>query len=97
MSGFVREASNFFTFYIVILTTFWAMAAFFRLLGTVTADYNVAARLAAFLITLMIVYSGYLIPVFAMKRWLFWLYYVSPSLCPLFRWQEMHFSPGSMV
>jgi ATP-binding cassette subfamily G (WHITE) protein 2 (SNQ2) len=80
MCDLVRDAGHFFTFYIVILTTFWAMSAFFRFLGTVTADYNVAARLAAFLITLMVVYSGYLIPVFAMKRWLFWIYHVSVFL-----------------
>jgi hypothetical protein len=55
MCGFVRTAGHFFTFYIVILMTFWAMSAFFTLLGTVTHNYNVAARLAAFLITLMVV------------------------------------------
>lgn len=79
MCGLVRDAGHFFTFYLVIIMTFWAMSAFFRFLGTVTADYNVAARLAAFLITAMVVYSGYLIPVFAMKRWLFWIYHVSLS------------------
>lgn len=81
MCDLYRDAGHFFTFYIIIIVTFWAMSAFFRLLGTVTADYNVAARLAAFLITLMVIYSGYLIPVYAMKRWLFWIYYV--RLCLL--------------
>jgi ATP-binding cassette subfamily G (WHITE) protein 2 (SNQ2) len=37
-----------------------------------------AARLAAILITAMILYGGYLIPVFSMKRWLFWIYYINP-------------------
>ena len=55
MCGFVREAGHFFVFYIVILFTFWAMGAFFRLMGTITLDYNVAARLAAALITTMVV------------------------------------------
>src|ERR1700694_1113535 len=55
MCDFFRDAAHFFTFYIVILVTFYAMTAFFRFLGTVTYDYNVAARLAAFLITLMVI------------------------------------------
>lgn len=48
------------------------MAGFFRTLGVATTDYNVAARLASVLISLMVTYTGYMIPVFAMKRWLFW-------------------------
>lgn len=79
MCGFVRTAGHFFTFYLFIISTFFVMSSFFRLLGVITADYNVAARLAAFLITLMVVYSGYLIPVFSIRRWLFWIYYVSVS------------------
>ncbi|KAF9512472.1 hypothetical protein BS47DRAFT_1363141 [Hydnum rufescens UP504] len=73
-----RSASAFFTFYLFVLTTFFAMTTFFRLIGTVTQDYNVAARLAAFIVTAMVVYSGYLIPVFQMKRWLFWIYHINP-------------------
>ena len=26
----------------------------------------------------MVTYTGYMIPVFAMKRWLFWIYYLNP-------------------
>ena len=54
------------------------MSGFFRTLGVATKDYNVAARLASVLISLMVTYTGYMIPVFAMKRWLFWIYYLNP-------------------
>ena len=54
------------------------MAGFFRLMGVATKDYNVAARLASVLISVMVTYTGYMIPVFAMKRWLFWLFYLNP-------------------
>lgn len=49
------------------------MTAFFRLIGTMTKSYDVAARLASILISIMVIYAGYMIPVFSMKRWLFWL------------------------
>ena len=50
-----RSAGAFFTFYLFVLTTFYAMTTFFRLIGTVTQNYNVAARLAAFIVTAMVV------------------------------------------
>lgn len=40
--------------------------------------YDVAARLASVLISLMVIYAGYMIPVNTMKRWLFWIYYINP-------------------
>lgn len=54
------------------------MTAFFRLIGTVTKSYDVAARLASILIISMVLYAGYMIPEAAMKRWLFWIYYINP-------------------
>lgn len=57
---------------------FLALASFFRLLGCVSFDFNAAGRLASLLVTAMVLYSGYMIPVYSMKRWLFWLYYINP-------------------
>jgi len=63
MGGFVYTAGAFFSFYIIVLSTYFALAGFFRLLGTLCANYDQASRLASVIITLMITYSGYLIPV----------------------------------
>ncbi|QRW26814.1 ABC transporter G family member 11 [Rhizoctonia solani] len=78
MCGLQRSAGAFFTFYLFIYITFLAMAAFFRLIGIICQGYDMAARLAASIVTLMVVYSGYMIPVYAMKRWLFWIWYLNP-------------------
>ena len=83
MCGFVREAGHFFVFYIVILFTSPAIESFFRLVGTIILDHNVAARLAAVLITTIVVCVSSsnpwavepLINIF--RR--FWL--LDPSLC----------------
>lgn len=79
MGGLYASAGAFFTFYLMVFTTFMVMAGFFRTLGVATKNYNVAARLASVLISIMVTYTGYMIPVFAMRRWLFWLYYLSES------------------
>ncbi|SCV67921.1 BQ2448_42 [Microbotryum intermedium] len=78
MAGLTSTASAFFTFFIIVLAGFFSLAAFFRLIGTLTASFDVAARLASVLITLMITYSGYLIPIYSQKRWLFWITYLNP-------------------
>ena len=78
MGGLYSSAGAYFIFLLAVFTTFMVMAGLFRTLGVATKDYNVAARLASVLISIMVTYTGYMIPVFAMKRWLFWLYYLNP-------------------
>ncbi|CEQ38617.1 SPOSA6832_00050, partial [Sporobolomyces salmonicolor] len=62
MGGFVYTAGAFFSFYLIVVSTYFSLAAFFRLLGTLCGNYDQASRLASVLITSMVLYSGYLIP-----------------------------------
>ncbi|GAA5871103.1 hypothetical protein JCM8547_005358, partial [Rhodosporidiobolus lusitaniae] len=78
LGGLYSSAGAFFSFYLIVVTGFLALAGFFRLLGTLCQNYDQASRLASVIITIMITYSGYLIPVFAQRRWLFWLTYLNP-------------------
>lgn len=78
MGGLYSSAGAYFIFLLFIFTTFMVMSGFFRTLGVGTSDYNVAARLASILISIMVTYTGYMIPVQSMKRWLFWLFYLNP-------------------
>ncbi len=54
------------------------MSALFRLFGTVCQSYDLAARLAAVIISALVVFAGYVIPRDAMYRWLFWIAYINP-------------------
>ncbi|KAN0064189.1 ATP-binding cassette transporter snq2 [Thecaphora frezii] len=78
MSGLRRTAGAFFTFFIITYFTYLAMSALFRIFGTVCRDYNVAARLAAIIISALVIFAGYVIPRDAMYRWLFWITYINP-------------------
>jgi ATP-binding cassette subfamily G (WHITE) protein 2 (SNQ2) len=78
MGGLYASAGAYFIFLLFIFTTFMVMSGFFRTLGVGTSDYNVAARLASIFISIMVTYTGYMIPVQSMKRWLFWLFYLNP-------------------
>lgn len=78
MAGLVRTAGAFFTFYAIVYGTFLVLSGFFRLLGAISFSFDTAPRMASALVISMVVYSGYLIPEPAMKRWLVW---VSISVC----------------
>ncbi|KAH9815155.1 CDR ABC transporter-domain-containing protein [Melampsora americana] len=78
MAGLVSNAGAFFTFYLLVFSTFIALSSFFRFLGAISFSFNTAARMASILVMTMVIYSGYMRPQPAMRRWLVWLYYINP-------------------
>ena len=69
MSGLARNGGAFFIAYVVINVSYYAFRALFALFGTITTDYNSAARLAATVIAILVLWAGYVIPQAAMARW----------------------------
>lgn len=55
MGGLYYSAGAFFSFYLIVLSGFFALAGFFRLLGTLCKTYDHAARFASIIITFMFV------------------------------------------
>ncbi|KFA80751.1 hypothetical protein S40288_05551 [Stachybotrys chartarum IBT 40288] len=77
MSGLVREAGAFFTFYLMILSGNIAMTLFFRIIGCLSPDFDYAIKFAVFVITLFITTSGYLIQYQSEQVWIRWIYWVN--------------------
>lgn len=77
MSGLVREAGAFFTFYLMILSGNIAMTLFFRIIGCISPDFDYAIKFAVVVITLFVTTSGYLIQYQSEKVWLRWIYWVN--------------------
>ncbi|KAI5119991.1 hypothetical protein M0805_004434 [Coniferiporia weirii] len=73
-----RSAGGFFTFHLFTYFAFLAMQGFVRTLGLLCTNFDHAFRLATFFVPNMITYSGYIIPTFNMKKWLFWIAYIDP-------------------
>ncbi|KAF9010854.1 ABC-2 type transporter-domain-containing protein [Cyathus striatus] len=78
MVGLHRSAGAFFTFHLFNYIAYLTMQGFFRTFGLICFNFDSAFRLAAFFIPNFVQYSGYMIPVDSMKRWLFWIYYINP-------------------
>lgn len=77
MVGFVRDAGAFFTFYFIIVLGYLCMTLFFRTLGVLSADFDVAIKWAALIITFFVVTSGYLIQYQSQQVWISWIYYIN--------------------
>ncbi|KAK2601999.1 ATP-binding cassette transporter snq2 [Conoideocrella luteorostrata] len=78
MSGLVRDAGAFFTFYLMILSGNIAMTLFFRIIGCVSPDFDYAIKFAVVVISLFVTTSGYIIQYQSEKVWLRWIYWVNP-------------------
>ncbi|KAF2815630.1 ABC transporter CDR4 [Mytilinidion resinicola] len=77
MCGLVRDAGAFFIFTLTIITAYLAMTLFFRTVGCLCPDFDVAMRLAATIITLFVLTSGYLIQWQSEQVWLRWIFYIN--------------------
>ncbi|KAH8731975.1 ABC transporter CDR4 [Phaeosphaeriaceae sp. PMI808] len=77
MTNLYREAGAFFVFYLMIITGYLAMTLFFRTVGCLCPDFDVAIRLAATIITLFVLTSGYLIQWQSEQVWLRWIFYIN--------------------
>ncbi|KIW01615.1 uncharacterized protein PV09_07086 [Verruconis gallopava] len=77
MCNLVRDAGAFFTFYLMIVVTYLCMTLFFRTVGCLCPDFDVAIRLAATIITLFVLTSGYLIQWNSEQVWLRWIFYIN--------------------
>ncbi|KAF2841530.1 ABC transporter [Patellaria atrata CBS 101060] len=77
MCGLVRDAGAFFTFFLVIVSGYLALTLFFRTVACLCPDFDVAIRLAATIITLFVLTSGYLIQWQSEQVWLRWIFYVN--------------------
>jgi ABC-type multidrug transport system ATPase subunit/ABC-type multidrug transport system permease subunit len=77
MCHLVRDAGAFFIFYLIITSTYLSMTLFFRTVGCLCPDFDVAIRLAATIITLFVLTSGYLIQWDAEQVWIRWIFYIN--------------------
>lgn len=77
MTGLVRDAGAFFIFVLMVISGYLSMTLFFRTVGCLCPDFDVAIRLAATIITLFVLTSGYIIQYQSEQVWLRWIFYIN--------------------
>ena len=75
LCGLAREPGAFFIYVLTILSGYLAMTLFFRTVGCLCPDFDVALRVAVIIITLFVITSGYLIQFSKEQVWLRWPFY----------------------
>jgi ATP-binding cassette subfamily G (WHITE) protein 2 (SNQ2) len=78
MTHLHRSPGRFFTFHLINYTAFLTMQGLFRTIGLFCSNFHTALRVAIALFPNLILYSGYMISIGHMKRWLFWIFYINP-------------------
>lgn len=78
MVGLKLTAGAFFTFWIVLFALSICMTALFRLIGASFDTFDDASKVSGFLVSALIMYSGYMIPKKSMHPWFVWIYWINP-------------------
>ncbi|KAF9894992.1 hypothetical protein FE257_004616 [Aspergillus nanangensis] len=78
MVGLTASASAFFTFWFVVFTTTFCMIALFRSVGASFRTFDAASKISGFLISALVIYTGYMIHKPQMHPWLMWIYWIDP-------------------
>jgi ABC-type multidrug transport system ATPase subunit len=77
MVGLKMDAASFFTFWILVFATTMCMTALFRAIGAGFSTFDGASKVSGFMISAMVMYTGYMIQKPSMHPWFVW--YASTS------------------
>ena len=104
MCHLVREAGAFFIFYLMIVSCYLAISLFFRTVGCVCPDFDVAIRLVTMIVVLFMLTSGYFIQWQSEQVWLRWIFYInsiglgfSALMINEFRHLDLHCTAESLI
>ncbi|KAJ5641655.1 ABC multidrug transporter atrF [Penicillium lividum] len=78
MVGLTMSAGAFFTYWILVFATTMCMTAFFRAIGALFSTFDGASKVSGFMISALIMYTGYMIQKPEMHPWLGWIFWIDP-------------------
>ncbi|GIJ87067.1 hypothetical protein Asppvi_005969 [Aspergillus pseudoviridinutans] len=79
LGGLRREAGPFFLFFLVSYLLTLTMSAFFRAVAAATRSVAQAMAIGGVMFIIMLLYSGFMIPLSYMKPWFKWLHWLNPA------------------
>ncbi|KAJ2492593.1 ATP-binding cassette transporter snq2 [Coemansia sp. RSA 2050] len=77
-TGLERTAGQFFLFMLFLFVGCLCLTAFFRLIGNISPNVDIAHTLSGISLLFMILYVGYLIPPQSMPSYFKWIYWINP-------------------
>ncbi|KAI8318552.1 hypothetical protein GQ54DRAFT_321724 [Martensiomyces pterosporus] len=77
-TGLEKTAAHFFTFMLYLWIGCLCLTAFFRFIGNVSPNVDIAHTLSGICLLFMILYVGYMIPPHSMHGYFKWIYWINP-------------------
>ncbi|SPO04637.1 probable ATP-binding cassette multidrug transport protein; ABC transporter [Cephalotrichum gorgonifer] len=71
-------AAAFFTYWITSIATTLCMTAMFRAIGAAFGTFDAAAKVSGLVITVCVMYTGFMIQYHQMHPWFIWLFWLNP-------------------
>ena len=78
LSNLRREPSQFFIYFLINYVAMFVMSAVFRTMAAITKTVSQAMTLAGIMILILVIYTGFVVPVPYMHPWFGWLHYLNP-------------------
>ncbi|KAF3403640.1 Brefeldin A resistance protein [Penicillium rolfsii] len=78
MVGLTTSAAAFFTYWIMLFATTMCITAMFRAVGASFRTFDGASKVSGFLISALVMYTGYMIQKPDMHPWFVWIYWIDP-------------------
>lgn len=78
LSQLNQTAGQFFFYLLTLIATTLCIGGFFQMIASLTKDAQTANALAGISVLILVVYTGYMIPLTAMHPWFKWLSYLNP-------------------
>jgi ATP-binding cassette subfamily G (WHITE) protein 2 (PDR) len=79
MANLRRDAASFFTFYVFAFASLLTGSMLFRTIGAMSRNLTQSIAPGAVFIMLLIVYTGFILPIPSMPVWLSWFRYINPT------------------
>lgn len=78
MTGLKPTGEAFLTYWIITISVTMCMTALFRAIGAAFSSFDAAIKVTGFLMSALIMYTGFLIPKSRMHPWLGWIFWINP-------------------
>ncbi|ESZ90193.1 ABC transporter [Sclerotinia borealis F-4128] len=78
MVGLRQDAGAFFSYWVIVFAATMCMTALFRACGAGFSTFDAAAKVSGFMISALIMYTGYMIKKPDMHPWFVWIYWIDP-------------------
>jgi len=78
LTGLKATAEAFFSYWAVVFAVTMCMTALFRAVGAAFPTFDAASKVSGLLVSILFMYTGYMIPRPNMHPWFAWLYWLDP-------------------